>query len=160
MYERQIKRKGEKERRCDEGLKNARNYHGICITSRFQGRAGEQTRARSLALLYPSIAIDTATLSQMSLPAWMAKTFATLDGGKGNDSSQLFNSSGKLVYLERRSLLLELSWFNTSYRQFLRVYTRHIRTHVGIVHDGYDSYWPFCIQENLYFCIRRNYTRL
>lgn len=68
--------------------------------------------------------------SQVSLPTWMAKTFATLDGGKGNDSSQFFNSSGKLVYLERRSLLVELSWLNMSCRKLLHVYTRFIYDHV------------------------------
>jgi len=73
--------------------------------------------------------------------------------GKGNDSSQLFNSSGKLVYLERRSLLLELSWLNANYRKFHRVCTCHIRNivYMGIFHNTNTIHTGlFGIRENTF----------
>lgn len=134
---RERERKREKEWRCDERMKNAWNYHGICITAGFQARGWSELESISRI----PVAVDRdrhGYASQVSLPTWMAKTFATPGGGKGNDSSQLFNSSGKLVYLERRSLLLELPRLNAIHRKFLRVCmyvcTRHVRTHMRIFH--------------------------
>lgn len=95
LYNHAIKRinqsLGEKDRekssaQCDEGMKNARNYRGICITAGFQTAVKVVLPGVGEFESISRVLVNRNCTLRVSLRARMAKTFGTIDGGKRTSS--------------------------------------------------------------------------
>lgn len=149
---REERREKKEKKKSDEGMKNAWNYHGICITARFQARAAGANSCRSLALPYPSIAIDTATLRKcLFLLEWQRHLLRSTAERETTARSSSIAPANSYTWNVDRCYLNCRGLTRTTENSI--VYIRVIYgygTYMDIFHGGYDSSWPFRVRENTF----------